>query len=64
MLLSLVQRGGLSPERVLAVGCDALTGLVFAHKKGVIHRDIKPSNLFVCEDGTTKPARLWDRKGG
>ena len=50
----LVQQGGLSPERVLVVGRDALTGLSFAHQKGVIHRDIKPSNLFVCEDGTTK----------
>ena len=49
-----VQKGPLSPERVLEIGRDALKGLAFAHKKGVVHRDIKPSNLFLCADGTTK----------
>ena len=50
----LSQKGPLSAQRMLEIGRDALMGLSFAHKKGVIHRDIKPSNLFVCRDGTSK----------
>jgi eukaryotic-like serine/threonine-protein kinase len=33
---------------------DVLTGLTFAHKRGIIHRDIKPANIRVTEDGRAK----------
>ena len=49
-----VQRGVLSPERVLEVGRDALMGLSFAHEAGVIHRDIKPSNIMIDATGLVK----------
>ena len=33
---------------------DVLTGLAFAHKRGIIHRDIKPANIRVGDDGRAK----------
>jgi serine/threonine-protein kinase len=33
---------------------DVLTGLTFAHRRGIIHRDIKPANIRVTEDGRAK----------
>jgi serine/threonine-protein kinase len=38
----------------LAVLTQAVSGLAYAHKKGVVHRDIKPSNLIVTNDGVLK----------
>jgi len=31
-----------------------LTGLAFAHARGVVHSDLKLANLFFCDDGTVK----------
>ena len=31
-----------------------LTGLAYAHKRGIVHRDIKPANIRVGEDGRAK----------
>jgi serine/threonine-protein kinase len=38
----------------LAVIIQAVMGLRYAHKMGVIHRDIKPSNLMLTDSGTLK----------
>jgi eukaryotic-like serine/threonine-protein kinase len=57
---------GVDLEQIIAVGeplnlqakldiaIDVLTGLSFAHKRGIVHRDIKPANIRVGEDGRAK----------
>src|SRR5438105_3587840 len=44
----------LSLQAKLDIAIDVLTGLSFAHKRGIIHRDIKPANIRVTEDGRAK----------
>jgi serine/threonine-protein kinase len=44
----------LSLQARLDIIIDVLTGLAFAHKRGIIHRDIKPANIRVGEDGRAK----------
>ncbi|WP_432262254.1 protein kinase domain-containing protein [Cupriavidus sp. TMH.W2] len=54
-LETILQRIGKFPVRdSLAVIVQAIMGLRYAHKMGVIHRDIKPSNLMLTESGTLK----------
>ncbi|MDW3687708.1 protein kinase [Cupriavidus sp. CV2] len=54
-LETILQRIGRFPVRdSLAVIIQAVMGLRYAHKMGVIHRDIKPSNLMLTESGTLK----------
>ncbi|HEY9225152.1 MAG TPA: serine/threonine-protein kinase, partial [Gemmatimonadaceae bacterium] len=36
---------------------DVLSGLAYAHKRGVIHRDVKPANIRIDEEGR---ARIMD----
>ena len=43
--------GGLPVERVLTVARGVVSGLVAAHRAGVVHRDLKPANIMV-EAGT------------
>ncbi|MDB4884188.1 MAG: protein kinase, partial [Gemmatimonadetes bacterium] len=44
----------LSLQAKLDIAIDILTGLTFAHKRGIVHRDIKPANIQVAEDGRAK----------
>jgi serine/threonine-protein kinase len=41
----------------LDVVIDVLTGLAFAHKRGIVHRDIKPANIRIDDEGR---ARVMD----
>ena len=47
-------RDPLALERKLDITIELLTGLHFAHQRGVIHRDVKPSNVRVMPDGRVK----------
>ncbi len=47
-------RDPLALERKLDIAIEVLTGLQFAHQRGVIHRDVKPSNVRVMPDGRVK----------
>src|SRR5437764_11732487 len=51
-LLAKVRR--LSLRESLAVVAQAVAGLGYAHRRGVIHRDIKPANLMVTDSGLLK----------
>jgi eukaryotic-like serine/threonine-protein kinase len=50
----LKRRGPISWQEALSWFEQALRGIGFAHRKGVIHRDLKPSNLMVNRDGVVK----------
>jgi predicted Ser/Thr protein kinase len=47
-------RDPLALERKLDITIEVLSGLQFAHQRGVIHRDVKPSNVRVMPDGRVK----------
>lgn len=51
------QKGKLGEKEALSIIKDTLSGLGFAHRKGMIHRDMKPSNVLVGADGR---ARIMD----
>ena len=54
-LEALLQRVHRLPLREsLAVISQTVSGLSYAHRRGVIHRDIKPSNLMVTDAGLLK----------
>jgi serine/threonine-protein kinase len=47
----------LSPVDKLDIVIDVLSGLAYAHKRGIVHRDIKPANIRIDDEGR---ARLMD----
>ena len=53
---SLADTAQLPPERVVALGAQACSGLQHAHDAGLVHRDVKPANLLVRDDGVLKIA--------
>ena len=46
----LKQEGHLSPVRALRIARSVVSGLVEAHKAGVVHRDLKPANIMIDEE--------------
>lgn len=50
----LEENARFSLEAVVAMMCELLEALGFAHRHGVVHRDIKPGNIVVLPDGHIK----------
>jgi eukaryotic-like serine/threonine-protein kinase len=45
------EEGRLPIETTLRIMRQVISGLVAAHKAGVIHRDLKPANIMIGQDG-------------
>ena len=51
----MIRRRGLIPaEEAVPIFRQALLGIGFAHRMGIVHRDIKPSNIMVTKSGIVK----------
>lgn len=48
------REANLTIEERLALLCDVLTALQYAHQNLIVHRDIKPDNILVTPDGAVK----------
>lgn len=45
---------GLTTQQCLGVLRGALSGLAYAHQRGIVHGDVSPSNILVDTTGTSK----------
>ena len=52
-LKDLIERG-LSPAESVEIVRQILTGVRFAHERGVVHRDLKPHNVLVDSEGRAR----------
>ena len=50
----LQKNGPLSPDEIIHIAVQILSGLQHAHSRGIIHRDIKPQNIIIAPDGSIK----------
>ena len=48
------RRGPIPHAEAIPIFKQALLGLGYAHRMGIVHRDIKPSNIMVNRDGIAK----------
>ncbi len=56
-LRALLQEQKVLPaDEALRILSEALQGLAYAHRRGILHRDLKPENLLLSREGTVKLA--------
>ncbi|MGB7449376.1 MAG: Stk1 family PASTA domain-containing Ser/Thr kinase [Ornithinimicrobium sp.] len=44
----------LDPDEAARVTASVLSGMAYAHDKGIVHRDIKPANVMISRAGAVK----------
>lgn len=53
-LRDLMQRERIALPQALDFARQIVTGMAYAHARGVVHRDLKPANIMVLEGGRVK----------
>ena len=48
------RRGPIPSDEAIALFRQALSGIGFAHRMGIVHRDIKPANIMLNRQGVVK----------